>query len=644
MHCRPSISGLACRRSRRGAASLSEPCPAGFAFPHRSGQLVHTLPAAFQATVALYRNATALVSHDRGHRYSWDDYATAVRAIAEGLLALAVARGDTVGLMLTNRPEFHLVDTAALHVGAVPFSIYTTMSPQQIASVCANAANRIIFTERRFLPLLQRTGGRFEAVICVDGSESGTMPLAQLMRLRTRASNFEAVWSGVRPHDLATVSYTAGTTGTPRGVELSHANILSQLMGLSEHLPVGPRDRILSYLPAAHIADRVTAHYAAMAHGVRVVTLEDPTQFARAMSATRPTVVFGVPQVWQRIQRAIDRSVDTHPQSAQRRIGRWALDISVRTARADAVGQYPGFRPRIKYGLAKHLVLPRILRTAGLAELRFAASGAAPPATGTIEFFRALGIPLTQVWGLTEATGVCTTTSPTDPGAGSVGRGLSGVEIRLDPDGEVLVRSPMVMRGYRGDEYSTRQVVDQDGWLRTGDLGAVDVDGALHVIGRKSEMIITDDGQNIAPVPVENAVVAGSSLIGHVLVIGDRRPYLTALITLDEDAIAADARFEQIEPAPIDILCERPGIRHAVAAAVLAANAAVSGPEQIVRFILLDHVWRPGGPEVTAKLSLRRRAIEQRYAEEVELLYQPTRSPRVIDVELPPERRRRLAD
>ncbi|MFD4352414.1 AMP-binding protein [Nocardia sp. NPDC058518] len=267
------------------------------AFPHRCGDFVVTLPEAFQATVSLGGDATALRSHDRTAQFSWRQYGDAVRDIACGLLELSVEKGETIGLMLANRPEFHLVDAAALHVGATPFSIYKTMAPQQIAEVCANAENRIIVTESRFLPALRQAGVTFEVIVCVDSPIRGTLSLERLAGMTAKAHIFESVWRDVRPDDLATISYTSGTTGSPKGVELTHANVLAQLTGLAGHLPVGPQDRILSYLPAAHIADRVTAHYGAMVRGVQVTTLDDPTRSAEAMSDTRPTIVFGVPQV-----------------------------------------------------------------------------------------------------------------------------------------------------------------------------------------------------------------------------------------------------------------------------------------------------------------------------------------------------------
>ncbi|MGW5918764.1 AMP-dependent synthetase/ligase [Nocardia fluminea] len=381
------------------------------------------------------------------------------------------------------------------------------------------------------------------------------------------------MWRDVRPDDLATISYTSGTTGSPKGVELSHANILAQLIGLAGSLPVGPQDRILSYLPAAHIADRVTAHYGAMVRGVQVTTLDDPTRLAAAMSDIRPTIVFGVPQVWQKTRSAIERGIDAHPSAPVRKISRWALTVGQRSANARIEEGRLGLWLRIRSRLADRLVLHRILRAVGMDAVRFAVSGAAPLSRDTFQFFHALGIPLTQVWGLTEAAGVCTTTSSATASARSVGVPLAGIDLRLGADGEIFVRGPAVMSGYHQDLANTYRAIDAEGWLRTGDLAEIDAAGAVRIVGRKSEMIITDEGDNISPAIIENSISAASFLIGHVMVIGEQRPYLTALITLDEEAIAADAQRAKVEPATLDVLCERPGVREAVAEAVRAANS-----------------------------------------------------------------------
>ncbi|WP_054813167.1 AMP-dependent synthetase/ligase [Nocardia arizonensis] len=607
-------------------------------FRHSSGVLVRTLPEAFQATAARHPDAIALRGFDTDRTYTWRQYATAVERIAAGLATLALHPGDTVGLLLTNRPEFHLVDTAALHLGTVPFSIYNTLPPEQVAYICTNAANRVIVTERQFLPLIRRTGLQFAHIVCVDGPAPGTLSLDHLMKLRTRGFDFHTVHHRVRPDDLATLTYTSGTTGAPKGVELTHSNILAQLVGLGDHLPADHTDRIVSYLPAAHIADRITAHYANLVRGIQVISLADPHRMADALVRVHPTVVFGVPRVWQKTHAAIATAVESAPPSATARLGRWALRVADERAGTEMAGQRPATALRLRHRVADLLVLSRIRRRIGLDELRFAASGAAPIPVRTLRFFHGLGIPLTEVWGLSEAAGVSTTTTNPNPALGSVGKPIRGAEVELAADGEILVRGPMVMRGYHNDPRRTESAFGNSDWLHTGDLGTVDRDGNLRIIGRKSEMLINDSGKNIAPGAIENAIKATSFLIGHVMAVGDTRAYLTALITLDIAAIAADAEANGVVAADVALLAARPRIRELVAEAVRAGNATVSRPEQIKRFTILDHVWEPGDPELTPKMSLRRTVITRRYAGLIDALYADPPGPDVVELASPRSR------
>ncbi|WP_019927450.1 long-chain fatty acid--CoA ligase [Nocardia sp. BMG111209] len=616
-------------------------------FGHASGAVVVTLPEAFGETVSMRPDAIALCTQDGDRALTWADYDGEVRRIAAGLAALLRGWGETIGLLLTNRIEFHLVDTAALHLGATPFSIYATLPAARIAEICANAGNRILVTERQFLNVVWDTGIAFACVICVDGPASGAVDLADVMRNPLPHFDFDAIRRQVRPEDLATIVYTSGTTGAPKGVELTHANILAQLAALAVELPTGGGDRIISYLPAAHIADRVTAHYANIARGMRVVPIADPHRFADALVAVRPTVVFGVPRVWHKAQAAIEGAVAADPRRLRRRMARWALGVGVRAARAER-GRGCGPLLRLRYRIAETLVLARIRRRIGLDEVRFAASGAAPISAEVLEFFHGLGIRLTEVWGLSEAAGVSTATTVTEPALGSVGKAVPGTELALAADGEIMLRGPMVMRGYRRDPGRTAATFTPGGWLLTGDLGMLDPDGNLRIIGRKSEMIINDSGKNIAPALIENAVRAASFLIGHVVVVGEGRPYLVALITLDGDAIGSDARTQGVVAADVAELVRRAGVRERVVAAVRSANATVSRPERIKRFVLLDHVWQPGSDELTPKMSVRRAAVERNYADVIEDLYADAPTGDVQDTVDPtprrpePVRRRRM--
>lgn len=607
-------------------------------FPHCSGRPVRTLPEAFQATVEVRPDAVALRRLDDGTVVTWADYRAFVRDIAGGLAALGVRHGETVALLMSNRPEFHLVDTAALHLGAVPFSLYNTAPPEQIADVCGNAGNRIVITERAHLPRLARTGIPFDHIVCVDGRAPGAWSLEQLMRAADPDFDLEASWRRVRPDDLATLTYTAGTTGRPKGVELTHSNILAQLVALGEPLPADYSDRIISYLPAAHIADRITAHYAGMVRGIQVTSVPDPAQLGAALPQVRPTIVFGVPRVWQKAHAGIEKGIAAQPRASARALARWAVRTGQEAARAELAGRRPGPGLRLRHRVADRVVLSKLRRTLGMDCLRFAASGAAPIPPEVLGYFHGLGIRLTEVWGLSEAAGVTTTTSPIGTAIGTVGTPLRGAEVRLAGDGELLVRGPMVMRGYHRDQQRTERAFYQGGWLRTGDLGEIDEDGNYRVLGRLDDLINNDAGKKIAPSAIENAVRAASFLVGQVVVVGEQRPFLTALITLDADTIAADAAANGVVPAEISVLVNRPGIRRQVAEAVRAGNARVSRPEQIKRFVLLDHAWSPGSPELTPKMSVRREYVLRRYADSIRALYANEPGPDVVEVSAPDPR------
>lgn len=369
-----------------------------------------------------------------------------------------------------------------------------------------------------------------------------------------------------------------------------------------------------------------------MARGVQVTSVADPRDLGPALADTRPTVLFGVPNVWQKMQTSLESAVDAEPRRVRRATARWALDVGRRTARAELNGSGRGPWVRSRHRLATTIVLAPLRRRLGLDRVRFAASGAAPIPAEVLEYFHGLGIRVTEVWGLSEAAGVSTTTTVSEPALGTVGKPLPAVEIKLARDGEVLVRGPMVMSGYRNDPEATGRVLDSGGWLATGDLGEIDERGNLRIIGRRSDMIINSAGKNIAPANIESTVRAASFLIGHVMVIGDRLPYVTALITLDAEAIAADAEAAGFTAADIDVLATRPSIRHRVTEAVRTGNAAVSRPEQIKRFVILDHPWSVETGELTPKSTLRRAAITTNYADLIESLYSDRPDTSVIDL------------
>ncbi|WP_026403415.1 AMP-dependent synthetase/ligase [Actinomadura rifamycini] len=591
-------------------------------------QSAQSLAELFQHTAKAHRDRTALRSSDGAAELTWGRYAERVRRIAGGLASLGVRRGDTVALMLTNRPEYHLVDTAALHLGATPFSVYNTSPPTQIAHLFANAGNRVVVTEQRWVDTVRAAGGTVEHVVCVDGAAENTVPLSGLETGRPQGFDFEAAWRSVRPDDLATLIYTSGTTGPPKGVEVEHRAILACLRSglLLPHLgPAAQAGRLISYLPDAHVANRYFSHYLAMAGGSSITTVADPKTVAQVLPAVRPTIFMGVPALWYKLQAALTQAI-TARTGARGRLARWAVGTGRKAAELRMSGHPLPFHLAIRLAAADGLVLDRLRARIGLDGAGAVITGSAPIAADVVRFFQSLGVELCEGWAMSESAAAGTINSPGEIRPGTVGRPMSGVEVRVADDGELLLRAPTLMRGYRGDPAGTARAIDVEGWLHTGDVGTVDADGYVTIVDRKKDLIINSSGKNMSPANIESAVLACCPLVASVLAVGDRRPYVVALITLDPVAAAALVGGPSTGQ-DVSVLAERPEVQAAVEAGVARANATLSRVEQIKHFRILPVLWLPGGAELTPTGKLRRAAIVERYAEEIEALYRRQRQP-----------------
>lgn len=590
-----------------------------------------TLCASFQDFVAKTPDAVVLRTPGDGVRITWREWDQRVRKLAAGLAALGVGRGDTVGLMLSNRPEFHLADAAALHLGAAPFSIYNTSTPEQIEYLFGNAGNKVVFCDERFLPRIREVTASVEHIVCVDGPAEGAMTLADLESRGGQDFDFDAAWRAVEASDLATIIYTSGTTGPPKGVELTHANVIAETDAVRVLFEVSPGDRVLSYLPAAHIADRVTGQYFAILFGLQVTCVADLAKLAEALPDARPHSFFAVPRVWQKFKAAIDVGLAAET-GAKKRIAEWAVKTGIRAARAELTGRTlpPGLA--LEHRLADKLVLSKLRRRLGLEECRFPASGASAISPDILEFFWGLGIRIYEVWGMSETGGATTANTPGHTKLGSVGRVVQGMEITLAEDGELLTRGTALMRGYRNDPEKTAEAVDADGWLHTGDIAEIDDDGYVTIVDRKKELIISAAGKNMSPSNIENAVKAASSLIGQVVAIGDDRPYVAALAVLDPDVAAGFAKAHGIASSSPAELVAHPQVRAAVLAGVKAGNEKLARVEQLKRVRLLPSTWEPGGDELTPTMKLRRKPIAEKYAAEIDTLFDKTPTDDVLQL------------
>jgi long-chain acyl-CoA synthetase len=580
-----------------------------------------TICAGFQRTIAELPDGVALRTRGDAVSITWREYGERVRAYAAGFDGLGVRAGEAVAILLINRPEFNLVDTAVMHLGAVPFSIYVTSSVEQIHYLLGDSGARVAVTERAFVDRLRAAGEgtALERIVVVDGAAEGTLALADLPAAARPGFDFEAAWRAVAPESLLTIIYTSGTTGSPKGVEITHANMVFELRSFVAALGFHPGGKAISYLPHAHIADRMGTHYLAMLAGATTTCCPDPRLLFEHIPDARPTEFTGVPRVWEKLKAALEARFAAEPPERRAAI-QGAIEARLAVVRAEQAGQPVPEALAAGAAAAEERLFAPLRAQLGLGETRTYFVGAAPTPREVLEFFHALGMPPSEVWGMSELSCVATTMPPGRIKIGTVGRAMPGVEIRIAEDGEVLVRGPLVMRGYRNMPERTAETIDADGWLRTGDIGRIDAEGFLSIVDRKKELIINSAGKNMSPAYIEARLKASSPLIGQAVVVGDARPYNVALLVLDPDGAAAFARAHGL-PTQAAQLVDAGAVQAEIAAAVERANARLSRVEQIKRYALLPDEWPVGGAELTPTMKLRRRSIHDKYAATIDALY-----------------------
>jgi long-chain acyl-CoA synthetase len=563
-----------------------------------------TVAEAFQATARATPDRCALRTKGDAFSITWREYADKVEATAAGLAGLGLERGGTLAIMLTNRLEFHWFDAAALHLGATPFSLYNTYTTEQIQYQVDDAGARILVTEKAFEERARAVTG-VEHLIVVDGNDGGGVE-----QHAPDGFDFEAAWRAVQPDDLLTLIYTSGTTGPPKGVELTHANLVAGIAGFDQVINFPDDGRVVSWLPMAHIAERACSHYLPMFVGFTTTCCPDPRQVVAYLPEVRPSWFFAVPRIWEKLKAAIEAGIEAEENAAKKQATQWALGVGLRKVRAEQAGEPAGKELAEEHAQADELVLSKIRAGLGLDAVESVNVGAAPTPPEVIEFFHAIGIPVAELWGMSETTGYGTCNPPERIKIGTVGPPSPGAEVRLADDGEVLVRGPFIMTGYRNQPEMTREALDEDGWLHTGDIGELDDDGYLRLVDRKKELIISAGGKNMSPANIEAKVKASSPAIGQAIAIGDGKPYNVALITLEPD----------VAPA-VEQQHGRDALLAEVERGVEAANQQLARVEQIKRYKLLDDDWQPGGDELTPTLKLKRKPIHEKYAKEIEELY-----------------------
>jgi long-chain acyl-CoA synthetase len=589
-----------------------------------------TVATRFADVVAAHGDAVALRGKDdttgEWHELTWAQYADAACRVAAGLRTLGVGKGDRVALMTRNVTEFHIADVAVLLCGATPFSIYNSSAPDQVEYLISHAEAKVAIVENPgFLERVAKVRDQLpnlQTIVLISGEPTTEVVMWDELLANDPVDLAEAS-KLAQPDDLATLIYTSGTTGPPKGVMISHYNVLwtgvslLRAFGMSEEELRGMR--IVSYLPMAHIAERMTSHYNGIMAAMVVTSCPDTGQIATYLREVKPHVGFGVPRIWEKIQAGVEAALSADPEKKKSFDEAIAAAIPLVTKRtlegegalSDEEKGTLDFLDQVAFAQVRALI--------GMDEMVRAITGAAPIPVDLVNWYRAIGVPLSEVYGMSENTGPLTWDAVRVK-AGSVGRALPGVEVALAPDGEVIARGGNVFTGYLNDPEKTADALDDEGWLHTGDIGEFDDEGYLRIVDRKKELIITAGGKNISPANLE-AALKSIPLIGQAAVIGDQRPFMSALLVLDPDSATAWAKAKGIEFTSLVELAEHPDVLAEVEAGVREANAQFSQVEQIKKWKVLGAEWLPDSEELTPTMKLKRRGVNAKYAEEIESLY-----------------------
>ncbi|MGB0119511.1 MAG: AMP-dependent synthetase/ligase [Solirubrobacterales bacterium] len=576
----------------------------------------------FLKTVDRLGDDRAIVSEDEGVELTWSQLATRVRAVAGGLRALGVKPGDTVSMLLNNRSEFIPTDLAAVSIGAIPFSIYQTSSPEQIEYVLSDSEARVVIVEPAFLENLLKAKENLPTLehVVVLGGEGGTSTYDELLELDP---DFDPapLADAVGLEDPLTLIYTSGTTGPPKGVTLTHGNLLRMQTAVMEGvIDLPDRDaRVISWLPAAHIAERGANYYSAVMKGFEVHICPDPRRIIEFLPKVRPTWFFAVPRIWEKLKAGLEGNLASLPDE-QREKAQGGLQAAIKKVQLEQAGEEVPEALAAAVAQADEALFSNLRTALGLDEFVAVSVSAAPIPVEVLEFFHAIGIPIGELWGMSETCGVITINPPEAIKIGTVGPPVPGVEIKLAEDGEILCRSPYVMPEYRNQPEKTAETI-VDGWLLTGDIGTIDEDGYVSIIDRKKELIINAAGKNMSPSNIEAQIKVASPLVNQAVAVGDGRPYNVALIVLDPDFAPVWAANNGIEGASLDELAQNELIVAEVTGAVERANQKLARVEQIKKFKIIPGEWLPGGDELTPTMKLKRKPISAKYEQQIEALY-----------------------
>ena len=560
---------------------------------------------------------------------TWSQYRDVVHQAAAGLESLGVGNGEFVAVMAGNRPEHVIADYAAVHAGATPVTIYSTLASNQIQYIADNCkATVAILEDLDFMKRWEEIRSELpnlRYVVLMSGAENydtvdwvlswdellarGTHRLGEDPDVVTRAA------AAITPDTLATLIYTSGTTGTPKGVMISHRNVMWTLESLRRAADLDMGQRMVSYLPLAHIAERLATHYLGTYLAGQVWYCPNLAGVLEYIQIAKPTVFVGVPRVYEKFHSRLQARF-AEAEGLKGKILGAALAQNAKRVDAEQEGKSG---PPLA-GLLDKIALSKVREGLGMEDVTLAITAAAPINPDLVRFFHTIGVPLFEIYGMSENTGPATATLPGAMKIGSVGRPLPGVEVRTGEDGELMMRGGIVTEGYYKLDDATRETFDSEGWLHSGDLARIDEDGYVWIVGRKKEIIITAAGKNIAPAKLET-LLGNHPLISKACMIGDSRKFLSMVIALDHEEAPAWAEARGLKYHDLASFSVLPEVQDEVARAVAEANESVARVEQVKKWIVVPDEWTPDSGEVTPSLKLKRRVVLDKYSDQIESMY-----------------------
>ena len=538
---------------------------------------------------------------------------------------LGVTKGDRVVLMMRNIPEFHYLDLAVMLLGATPVSIYNSSSADQVSYLAGHCGAKVAIVENegflsKFLEVRDQLPNLSAIVTIVDPSELPDGVHGHHVLSDPEPLDIQDAAKNATPDDLATIIYTSGTTGSPKGVMLSHYNLVwtvesfLPVYGWTREDLVGKK--VVSYLPMAHIAERMVSHYMLLGAGIEVSTCPETSMLTTFLGEVHPNIVFGVPRVWEKLYAGVTAALSADPEKAEKfnEAVEAAIPLSEKIAWGTATDE-----EKATYQFLDDVAFSTVRALVGLDECEVAVTGAAPIPAQLITWFRAIGIPLAEVYGMSENTGPMTFERfKVKPG--TVGKALPGVELAIFPDGEVCCRGGLVCQGYLNDPEKTAEAIDEDGWLHSGDIGEIDDEGYLRIVDRKKELIITAGGKNLSPANLE-AALKTVPLVGQAAVIGDNRPFVSALVVIDAEVAPGWAAQNGIEFTTLEEFAEREDVVKAIDDGVAQAMSGFNSAESVKRVRILTEEWMPDSELLTPTSKLKRRGVAARFAAEIEAIY-----------------------